>query len=202
MKLSEKSWKYKDWLLVLSVLVAVGVIKASIIDVNRIVSGSMLPTLKSNDMVLSYKFQYGIRIPQTNYYLYRTSTPSVGDVVLFEGDKPSFLTTWIKRVIAKGGDKVSLINKKLYVNGIEKPCSSKIKNESSYSCNEVLNGTSFQVQWLHNTFPKSDDLSEIIVPKNYVFLMGDNRNNSLDSRYIGTIHIDKIYGKQLYSFSW
>ena len=192
---------YKRWVLLLFVAVIIGVIKASVIDLNEIVSRSMAPTLKTDDLIISYKLEYGIRIPQTNYYLYRSERPAIGDVVLFEGDKFSYKNTWIKRVVAVGGDKVRVQNKKLYVNNAEMACTAKVETEKGYFCSEAQgDSVSYKVQWLNMAIKRADNVEVYTVPKDHVFLMGDNRSNSLDSRYIGAKHIDTLYGKQLVVF--
>jgi signal peptidase I len=162
----------------------------------------MYPTIKTHDLIITNKFEYGIRIPQTNRYLFRYSRPVAGDIVLLEGDEFSYMHSWVKRVVAVGGDRILIKGKKIFINGIEVVCSNKIETYLGYMCDESLNGeVQYKVKWFDRAIEDADYFSEFTVPKDHVFLIGDNRNNSLDSRYIGAIHIDKVYGKLKFIFS-
>ena len=155
-------------------IVAAG-FKEYVIQAYKIPAGSMLPTLKIGDMILVDK------------YIYKMQKPKRGDVVVFEFPKDPAIE-YIKRIIAIGGDTIEIKNKNLYLNGAQQKEISVI-----YTSNKVF---------ASNENPR-DNLKLITVPQNAVFLMGDNRDNSFDSRFWGTVSQDKIKGKAIcFYWSW
>ena len=145
----------------------------------KIPSGSMEPTLEIGDQILVNKFIYGIKIPFTSFHLFPLKSPQRGDVIVFiyplEPDKD-----FIKRVIGVGGDTVRIVNKKLYINGVEVP-----DPHAVYRADITLLG---DVQKLNNFGP-------VIVPKGSLFVLGDNRDHSLDSRFWGFVPLKDVLGK-------
>lgn len=149
--------------------------KEYIIQAYKIPAGSMLPTLKIGDMLL------------VNKQIYKTQNPKRGDIVVFEFPKnPSI--DYIKRVIAVGGDTVEIKDKTLYLNGT--------KRKEVY-----VIATSDKI--LSSATGPRDNLGPITIPQNTIFLMGDNRDNSYDSRFWGTVDENKIKGKAIcFYWSW
>lgn len=148
-------------LLVLAVLIAF-VLKAYIVQPFWIPTGSMEKTLLPNDRVLALKF------------IYKFSEPKPGDIVVFIPPKYRATTKrdYIKRVIAVGGQKIKIVDGKVYVDG-------KLLNEPYLSSKDVDSGS----------------MKEITIPKDKVFVMGDNRQNSMDSRVFGPANKTEIIGK-------
>ncbi len=149
----------------------------------RIPSGSMEPTLLVGDYLLVNKFIYGIRIPFMGTGLFQYRSPQRGDVIVFIFPlDPS--KDFIKRVIGVGGEKVQVIENKIYVNDhlIDDPWGYFKKSEP---------------------FPAMENFGPVIVPKDSLFVLGDNRNNSDDSRFWGFVPLDAVVGKafDIY-FSW
>lgn len=167
-------------------------IRTFVVQAFKIPSGSMIPTLLIGDHILVNKFIYGIRNPFTGNILIPIDKPSRNDVIVFKYPRNP-KQDYIKRVIGIEGDRIEIRNKKLYLNG------------------EPLNdpyGFHLDPKVQHN--PPRDNFGPIVVPKNSLFMMGDNRDNSADSRYWGFVDLNAVKGKAflLYwswdsaSFSW
>jgi signal peptidase I len=160
-------------------LVLALVIRTFVIQAFKIPSGSMEPTLQIGDHLLVNKFIYGVKIPFTSLNLFPWKSPQRGDVIVFiyplEPDKD-----FIKRVIGVGGDTVRTVNKRLYINGVEAP-----DPHAVYRKNEFLQGD------LQNL----DNFGPVTVPKGNLFVMGDNRDRSYDSRFWGFVPLKDVLGK-------
>ncbi len=149
--------------------------KEHVIQAYKIPAGSMLPTLQIGDMILA------------NKTIYNFQEPKRGDVVVFEFPKDPSID-YIKRIVAIGGDTVEIINKKLYLNGVQ-------QKEIS-----VINTSN---KMFSSTVNPRDNLGPITVPQNAIFLLGDNRDNSYDSRFWGPVNQNKIKGKAICLYwSW
>jgi len=163
------------------------VIRAFLFQAFSIPSGSMQPTLLVGDYLLVNKFSYGIRNPFTNQVWISLGEPRRGDVVVFIFPQdPS--KDYIKRVIGLPGDKVQIVNKQVYLNGqlLETP-------QAVYQDSDRLPGN--QVT--------RDNFGPVVVPANSYFVMGDNRDQSYDSRFWGFVPMDALRGKAfLIYFSW
>ena len=147
----------------------------------------MLPTLLIGDHLLVNKFIYGIRVPFTGKILVPINSPKQGDVIVFRFPKDRSID-YIKRVIGTPGDTVEIKNKKVFINGepINDP-------HAHISTPAVLNA---------NASPR-DNFGPILVPEQRVFVMGDNRDNSYDSRFWGFVDQRDILGKAFILYwSW
>ncbi|MDE7468831.1 MAG: signal peptidase I [Desulfovibrionaceae bacterium] len=153
------------------------VIRLFIVQAYRIPSASMLQTLQIGDHILVNKFLYGIRVPFTDSILIPISDPQFGDVAVFRyPEDPS--KDYIKRIIGLPGDTIELKNKVLYRNG--EPV------EESYVHYE---NPEYDNRYIADTF------GPIVVPQDSYFVLGDNRDNSEDSRYWGFVKREAIVGK-------
>lgn len=162
-------------------------IRTFVVQAFKIPSGSMLPTLLIGDHLLVNKFIYGIRVPFSGKILIPVKDPKHGDVVVFKFPKDRSID-YIKRVIATPGDTVEIKDKKIYINGT--PVADDHANISSTS---ILKATS----------SPRDNLGPILVPENRIFVMGDNRDNSYDSRFWGFVDQRDILGKAFVLYwSW
>jgi len=163
-------------------------IRTFIVQAFKIPSGSMIPTLLIGDHILVNKLAYGIRVPFVEDYAIRYRAPQRGDVVVFifpEDHSKDF----IKRVIAVGGETVEIRGKKVFVNG--KPIDDP---HAHFEGSEIPGAASLANQ---------DEYGPKTVPENHVFVMGDNRDRSHDSRFWGFVNIDDIRGKAfLIYWSW
>jgi len=179
------------------VVLIVFLLRGFIAEPFRIPSGSMLPTLEVGDFILVNKFAYGIRIPVWNKKVFGSGTPHRGDVVVFRyPDDPSI--DYIKRIIGVPGDKVAYYNKVLYINGKKMPQSmlGSYKQDGSYvqytRYNEDLQVVKHDILKTNNS-----DTGDFIVkvPAHRYFAMGDNRDNSRDSRYWGFVPDKNLIGE-------
>lgn len=163
------------------------IIKTFFVQAFKIPSGSMLPTLQIGDHILVNKFIYGTKIPFTDRIIIPFKTPQRGDIIVFkfpEDEKKDF----IKRVIGLPGDVVEIRDKRVYING--KPL------DEPYAVHRDPHLYPPGVQ------PR-DNFGPIIVPNDSYFVMGDNRDYSLDSRYWGFVKLNKIKGKAFIIYwSW
>jgi signal peptidase I len=166
--------------IVIAVLIAL-FIRAFIVQAFKIPSSSMEPTLLVGDHLLVNKFIYGIRIPYTDIKFFQYKKPQRSDIIVFIFPKDR-KKDFIKRVIATEGEKVVIIHNKIYINDklIDDP-------------------------WGHFTMPRStiEDYGPVKVPEGSLFVMGDNRDNSQDSRFWGFVKINEVKGKAfIIYFSW
>ncbi len=151
-------------------------IRTFIVQAFKIPSESMLETLLVGDHLLVSKFSYGVKIPFTNNYLIEGDDPQYGDVVVFEYPKDPSLD-YIKRVVGRPGDVIELRDKQLYRNG--QPV------KEAYIRHSDPNGI----------YPTRDTFGPFTVPEGEYFMLGDNRDNSQDSRFWGTVKKSAMRGK-------
>jgi signal peptidase I len=162
-------------------------IRTFVVQAFKIPSGSMLPTLLIGDHLLVNKFIYGIRVPFTGKILVPIKDPKHGDVVVFRFPKDRSID-YIKRVVGTPGDTVEIKAKKVFING--KPINDAHANVSSSA---VLNA---------KASPR-DNFGPILVPADRIFVMGDNRDNSYDSRFWGFVDQQDVLGKAFILYwSW
>ncbi len=171
---------------IITALILALVIRAYVIQAFKIPSGSMIPTLLIGDHLLVNKFIYGTKIPFTARRVLIFKKPERGDIIVFkypENPKKDF----IKRVIATGGDVIEERDKRIYVNG-----KAVIEPYTQHSDSGIRSGND----------PR-DNFRPLTVPKGKVFVMGDNRDQSYDSRYWGFVDLKEIKGKALIIYwSW
>lgn len=179
------------------VLFIVFFLRSFLVEPFQIPSGSMIPTLEVGDFILVNKFAYGLRVPVLNKTFIPVSTPKRGDVmVFFPPHHPD--TYFIKRVIGLPGDEISYINHKLTINGQEVPekllAELPVGNPQLRLVTETIDGKEFTA---HKFFIPSrlSQRGAWKVPEGHYFMMGDNRDNSLDSREWGFVSEDAIVGK-------
>jgi len=162
-------------------------IRAYIVQAFKIPSGSMIPTLLIGDHILVTKFIYGTKIPFSDKRFLVLKSPEKGDIIVFkypEDPKKDF----IKRVIATEGDVLEERDKMIYING------KKVEEPYAYHSDSIIR---------HGGNDPRDNFGPIIVPKNKVFAMGDNRDQSYDSRYWGFVDLKAIKGEALIIYwSW
>lgn len=162
-------------------------IRTFVVQAFKIPSGSMLPTLLIGDHLLVNKFIYGIRMPFTGEVMVPIQSPERGDVVVFKFPKDRSVD-YIKRVVGIPGDTVEIKNKKVFINGkaVEDP-------HAHFSSSSILDGAA----------TPRDNFGPILVPEGRIFVMGDNRDNSYDSRFWGFVDQRDILGKAFILYwSW
>lgn len=177
----------------LPVLLFVLVIRSFIFEPFRIPSGSMKPTLLVGDFIFVKKFSYGLRLPVTETKIIETGEPERGDVVVFRLPSDPRVN-YIKRVIGLPGDEVRFERQRLTINGVAMDLS--INGETFDGAPvyvENLDGRIHQTL-IHNPGHSKQD-GIYIVPDGQYFVMGDNRDRSKDSRFIGTIPEKYLVGE-------
>ena len=175
------------------VLLFVLVIRSFIFEPFRIPSGSMMPTLLEGDFIFVKKYSYGLRLPVTETKVIETGTPERGDVIVFRlPSDPSI--NYIKRVIGLPGDTVVYERHRLTINGQEVDL---VRGEGS-GWNvplfvEDLDGRVHEILVTNPEFSTRDNTYR--VPEGHFFVMGDNRDRSKDSRFIGAIPEEFLVGE-------
>jgi signal peptidase I len=170
----------------------------------KIPSGSMMPTLLVGDFILVNKFAYGLRLPVLNTKILPVGEPRRGDVFVFrypENPKEDY----IKRVIGLPGDEITYRNKTLYINGKEIPESYLGPYTGPSEPSRSMAGAQVKVEQLDGVGHRIMELPQMQighegswkVPDGYYFAMGDNRDNSLDSRFWGFVPEANLVGKAL-----
>lgn len=182
-KLGKDNWGFLLFLLLMFAS------RSSLADWYQIPSGSMLPTIEIGDRVFVDKMAYRLEVPFTDVSLLETGQPVRGDIVVFVSKAAD--ERLIKRVIGVPGDSVSMLNNQLIMNGhvIKYEAS---QNQAFYQ--ENLLGFEHLVQFV-NVPSARDSFNNIVIPEGFIFVMGDNRNNSMDSRYYGLVPMHEIQGK-------
>lgn len=186
-------------------------IRQFIIQPFKIPSGSMIPTLLVGDHLFVNKFVYGPRIPFTDARIFTWKEPKRGEVIVFrypENEDKDF----IKRVVGIPGDKVQIIDGRLYINDQLATLTERgsAPPQGSYAFfeygvprlfEERIGSAVHTVQYLRDQ--RGNNFGPVLVPKDSVFVMGDNRDNSLDSRTWGFVKFEKILGRALIIYwSW
>jgi len=179
-------WRENIEAILVAVLIAL-FIRTFVVQAFKIPSGSMKQTLQIGEHILVNKFLYGIKIPYWRKTIIPIEKPQRGDIIVFkypiDPDKD-----FIKRVIGVGGDVVECRDKKLYVNG------------------ELLNhdhGVFTDPHVLPGNIRPRDNFGPITVPENSLFVMGDNRDESFDSRFWGYVDLKAVNGKAFIIYwSW
>ncbi len=190
------------------VVLIVLVLRSFIAEPFRIPSASMMPTLLIGDFILVNKFTYGIRLPVINKKIIELNEPKRGDIVVFRYPKdPS--VDYIKRVIGLPGDRVAYYDKKLHINGVAVNQVS-LGRYQGVGQGEDMTGNEHLLEDLtgveHSILIRNGSLSAegvyVVPPGNY-FVMGDNRDNSNDSRYWGTVPEAYLVGQAFFIWmSW
>ncbi|MEE9554293.1 MAG: signal peptidase I [candidate division Zixibacteria bacterium] len=172
-------------------------IKTSVVEAYKIPSSSMEETLLVGDFLLANKFVFGMRlpIPFVDIKLPALSDPVPGDIVIFKYPKdPS--QNYIKRCIAVEGQSVRIENKQVYVDGKPVP----LPEHGQYLDNRILPYMKQRSEWGQQN---RDNMPEITVPSGMLFMMGDNRDNSSDSRFWGFLDRKLVVGKAMViHWSW
>ncbi len=167
------------------VLLFVLIIRSFVFEPFRIPSGSMMPTLLQGDFIFVQKYAYGLRLPVTETKIFETGEPKRGDVVVFRlPSDPSI--NYIKRIVGLPGDEIVYERHRLIINGetVELVRDAEASNEEP-RFNEILGEREHDILIRNPAYSVRDGIYR--VPKGHYFVMGDNRDNSKDSRFIGAV---------------
>lgn len=195
--------------LLIAVVVAL-ILRFFIISAYKIPTGSMVPTLKVGDFIFAYKSSYGVPIPFTSGSKWGSRLPERGEVVVFRypGNES---VNYVKRVVGLPGDRIAIKNKKLIINDDEARYSELPEaviadlpgREYYMPFQESFQGASHLVIW--SRADEADFFGPIVVPPGHVFVLGDNRDSSDDSRYWGAVPVQNLEGQVgmvWMSFDW
>ena len=172
-----------------------GVFRSSLADWNSVPTGSMKPTIIEGDRILINKLAYDVKLPFSNISIAKLAQPQRGDIIIFNSAVSK--KRLVKRVIGVPGDSVSMLNNRLTINGVELEytlSNSALNAKHSSDLDEDLLGVKHQIRIDNKAGPAANFL-ETRVPENMYLVLGDNRDNSVDSRYIGFVPRSEIIGR-------
>lgn len=168
------------------------IFRSAVADWNDVPTGSMNPTIVEGDRILVNKLAYDIRLPFTHISLAKLADPVAGDIIIF--DSKASGKRLVKRVIGTAGDRVELVNNQLFINHQAIQYSEPVQNGHYLIQTEIVNNNKHDIQ-VHQFGSALSNFPAVVVPEGHVLAMGDNRDNSADSRVIGFVPRDEIIGK-------
>ncbi len=186
------------------VFLIVLILRSFIVEPFRIPSASMMPTLLRGDFILVNKYDYGIRLPVLNTKVFGNGRPERGDVVVFRYPEDPAIP-FIKRVVGVPGDRLQYKDKHLVINGEEIALDLKAvyhsdgvgsRENGSYLLEEQLGEQKHEV--LINPLQRASVEIDRMIPDGHYFVLGDNRDNSRDSRYWGLVPDENLVGRAFY----
>ncbi len=191
------------WLLpALLAVVVILPLRSAVADWNDVPSGSMWPTILEGDRIFVDKLAYGLRVPFTTLWLQQWDEPTRGDIITFASPKDGIRL--VKRVIAIPGDRIAMRDNELILNGeplryddVDEAGSRPAPDGRALRmlvATEDLPGNAHDVAFTPGLIGL-DSFAELVVPEDSYFFLGDNRDQSFDSRFIGFAARDEIYGR-------
>ncbi|WGL58976.1 signal peptidase I [Pigmentibacter sp. JX0631] len=201
----------KEFKEIFIIIFCIFVFRSSFVNWYVIPSGSMLPTLKIGDHVVVNKMAYGFMLPFMETRIFSWSKPQRGEIVVFQGPPQEGGQVLIKRIVAIENDKVEFVKGLLHVNGV--PVQESIENNrevltdtgsaDDFNDYNLIKETSLSQNSFYILKKKNEGMTFMekktwIVPAGKLFFLGDNRDNSFDSRFWGMIDEKSIYGKAFF----
>jgi len=172
--------------------VCIAFFRTAIADWNYVPSGSMEPNLFDGDWVWVDKTTYGPSIPLANIRLFNTGDPVRGDIITFVPPHTEIL--YVKRVIGIPGDTIRVLGREILINGRKIPYETLENRHLTEIGRETLGMNSHKIQYsFGGKLPTLE--TEVVVPENKYFVLGDHRTNSADSRFWGFVDKNKVMGK-------
>ena len=185
----------KVFLLMLLVICS---LRSALADWNDVPTGSMTPTIEEGDRVVVNKLAYDLKVPFTTYEIVKWGNPRRGDIVVLFS--PADGVRLVKRVVGTPGDRIELKENTLFVNGQPMkwtPIGTASTDDGGVIlAEEALTGKRHKVMFMPQ-IPAMRSFPEVVVPAGYYYVMGDNRDNSNDSRFIGLIERQRIVGRAM-----
>lgn len=196
----------RDWLRsnrhFLVILLLFGFVRTAVADWNPVPSGSMRPTILEGDVVFVNRLAYDFKLPLTDHVLAHLGEPRRGDIVTFSSPKDG--TRLIKRVAAVPGDVVEMRDNRLVINGeavgydllgeVLEPRGPSRQRVPAERAREHFGVDAHTVQWLRGARSRSS-FGPLAIPAGHYLMLGDNRDDSEDSRYIGLVPRGKLIGR-------
>lgn len=185
-----KAWREYRGFAVFVVLMVI--FRSALADWNVVPTGSMKPTIIEGDRILVNKLAYDFKIPLTHISLYKFADPARGDIVVF--DSRAADTRLVKRVIGLPGDTVEMRDNRLTINGIAARYSGfEYAADATFAIESYLN-MSHRIELAGAGVSRVSTFGPVTVPEDHYLVLGDNRDNSADSRFYGFIPRDEIIG--------
>jgi signal peptidase I len=195
---------WREWVRpLLAAALVLGSLRSAVADWNDVPTGSMKPTILEGDRIFVNKLAFDLKVPFTTWHLAEWAQPERGDIVVLFS--PLDGTRLVKRVVAVAGDRVELRDSRLLVNGL--PASYETVGLDSVPGSEPgdvafgplareTSGSRSHLVIVHPTLSAGvPDYGPVVVPEGRYFMMGDNRDNSLDSRWFGPVERQRIVGR-------
>jgi signal peptidase I len=190
----QKRWHDNKSLLFFIALVII--FKSSLADWNSVPTGSMKPTIVEGDRILVNKIAYDLKLPLSHLPLWTWGNPQRGDIVVFDSKVEN--NRLVKRVIGMPGDVIAMQNNQLFINDALAQYSNQSANQSYLLATEQLIDYRHAMQ-IENSQPSpASSFGPVTVPEGQYLVLGDNRDNSKDSRFIGFIPRAEIVGRARY----
>ena len=183
-------WKNNRGILLFITLMVL--FRTSIADWNTVPTGSMKPTILEGDRIWVNKIAYDFKLPLTRIKLLDFASPQRGDIIVFDSARSD--NRLVKRVIAMPGDTISMHNNRLYLNGKPMKYSVVSEHPNKLILQEKNSNKSYRIQVKQFT-GRHANFNKLHIPDNQYLVLGDNRDNSADSRYIGLVARDEIVGR-------
>ena len=197
----------ETWVFILMLFV----VRNFVVQHYRVPTGSLEPTVRPGDFLLVNQFSYGWHLPVLNTPIISWGKPKVGDIAVFRYPKDPLKTIYVKRVVGVPGDRVVYKDKILSINGevmdqkfidMEQSASNSWSNGLLSKREETLKGVKHQIYVKEDSYGFHDDI-DVIVPEGTYFMMGDNRDNSQDSRFFGPVSEKLLVGRAMVVlFGW
>jgi len=185
---------WREWILPAVVVVAIlAPLRSAVADWNDVPTGSMIPTILVGDRIFINKLAYDLKVPFTTWQVAKWADPQRGDIVVFPS--PADGIRLVKRVVAVPGDRIELRNDHLVIN--DETASYALVNNNVAAglvLNETLSGKTHSLM-IQPQQRAMRSFGPVEVPAGKYFVMGDNRDNSFDSRYFGFVSRDRILGR-------
>ncbi|GGY95483.1 signal peptidase I [Shewanella fodinae] len=173
-------------------ILLMSVFRSAVADWNTVPTGSMKPTIVEGDRILVDKAAYDIRLPFTHISLVKLADPQRGDIIVF--DSAAAGKKLVKRVVAVPGDVVAMDHNRVYLNGKALSYHALNGDNTTTDVQEDLAGIKHLIR-IHNDGSTLSSFPAVTVPAGYYLALGDNRDNSADSRVIGFIPRQEIVGR-------
>ena len=198
---SDEGWlrrNWREWVRpILVICLVLFSFRSAVADWNDVPTGSMNPSILPGDRVFVNKLAYDLKVPFTTIRIMRWSQPERGDTVVFHSPADELLL--VKRVVAIAGDTIEMRNQRLHVNG--RPAHYEVQERPGTReprrvvfLEEDLWGHRHPIRLQQRSGPRGN-FAPVQVPAGHVFVMGDNRDNSVDSRSFGLVDVDRILGQ-------
>ena len=185
---------WREWVFPALVVIAVlAPLRSAVADWNDVPTGSMIPTILVGDRIFINKLAYDLKVPFTTWQVAKWADPQRGDIIVFPS--PADNVRLVKRVVAVPGDSIELRNDHLVING-ETASYALVDNKvpSALDVNETVSGKTHALR-IQPQLQAMRSFGPVKVPPGSYFVMGDNRDNSADSRYFGFVSRDRILGR-------